>query len=91
MKILIAIFVLLITAAYSLPLKDLFNGYSVSYVIDSDEFKLDEKKEEKTNKLINCLTSKAILNPELVNPFSHFLFIKSQFLHQVETPPPDFI
>ncbi len=91
MKLLINILFLVITAAYTLPVKELLSKESVTCVYDMEDSKVDESKKEKAKEIV-CVYNmdSAFINP-LANPAQQAHIDKTQLLHQVETPPPDFI
>lgn len=91
MKVILSFLLILLTAAHILPLNELVNGHKTILLADSFEENIEETKKEKFRQTgFYFLLPETIFNSNTYN-LSGFIVDKSQFLHQVETPPPDII
>jgi carbonic anhydrase len=89
MKFFLSILLLLTTAFYVLPVKEiLIAGHSICSV-DIDEEKEESNKKEKAKELFSSSNIYTIIK-DTYSLTHHFLtFLVPVLLHTIETPPPD--
>lgn len=89
MKFIYTIFLLLITAAYILPVKDIIKGSPGISITDVAEEKEETKNKEKVKEFISFPVVEIILS---INDLSKYQSNNLSFpalSHTVEAPPPD--
>lgn len=89
MKFFLSILLLLTTAFYVLPVKEIFTtGHSIC-TVDMDEDKEENNKKEKVKELFSFSNINTVIK-DTYSCTHHFLtFLVPVLLHTIETPPPD--
>ncbi len=89
MKVLLSFFLLLQTAVYIMPVKELVNGYLVSCAAEFNDECFKGSKKEKADRAILLLYSIEKKNFTIYSSPLLYNIDNSQLPGQVEKPPPD--
>ena len=89
MKFFLSIFLLVTTAFYVLPVKEILTADHDICFADMDEYKEECKTKEKAKELFSCDNIYTIINDGFTfNHYCKYVGIPV-LMHTVETPPPD--
>ena len=89
MKIFLSISLLLITAFYVLPVKEILAASHDICIVDIDELKEESIKKEKAKEFFSFSTASSILTDRYNSIHQYVSFIIPALLQTIETPPPD--
>jgi hypothetical protein len=89
MKFILSILLLLTTAFYVLPVKELLNSGNDICFADMEKEKEDTNKKEKSKELFSFSTVYTIIEDTYSHSLSFLPFFIPVIQHTVETPPPD--
>jgi len=89
MRFVLSIILLLITACYILPVKEIIKAENISAVTDMDEEKTEHEKKEKSKELFSLFNSGFFINEANTSLHQHIIFSIPLTLHRVVSPPPD--
>ncbi len=89
MKFFLSIFLLLTTAFYVLPVKEILKEKQTMCNTDWDEVKEESNKKEKIKELFSFCSTCTIANDSYSSTCQYLSFIIPVLLQTIETPPPD--
>ena len=89
MKIFLSISLLLITAFYVLPVKEILAASHDICIVDIDELKEESIKKEKAKELFSFSGAYTFLNDKYNSTHQYVSFIIPALLQKIEIPPPD--
>jgi len=89
MKSVFSFLLLLTTAFYVLPVKEVLSGKQGICMTDVDDEKEENNKKEKSKELFSFSNAFTIVKHNHSNTFHYISFPIPQLLHTIETPPPD--
>lgn len=89
MKFILSILLLLTTAFYVLPVKELLTAGNDICVADMEKEKEDSNKKEKSKELYSLSTVYTIIKDTHSHSLAFLPFFIPVLQHTVETPPPD--
>ena len=89
MKFIYTIFLLLITAAYILPVKDIIKGSPGISITDVAEEKEETKNKEKAKEFISFRAVEIIISINDLSKYQSNKLCLPGLSHTVEAPPPD--
>lgn len=89
MKFIYTIFLLLITAAYILPVKDIIKGSPGISITDVAEEKEEIKNKEKAKEFIAIPVDEIFIPINDLSKYQNNKLSLPALLHTIETPPPD--
>lgn len=91
MKFFLSILLLLSTAFYVLPLKEILTGKQSICVTNLDEVKEEGNKKEKNKELFSFSNIYTIVNDSYSSTHHYISFTIPVLLQTIETPPPDLV
>lgn len=91
MKFFLSILLLLITAFYVLPLKDILKETESICITDLEELKEESIKKEKVKELFSFTRAYIIANDSYSSTHQYVTFILPVLVHTIEIPPPDLL
>lgn len=89
MKVILSFLLILITVAHVLPFNELVNSQRIAFAVDSKEDCIQDSEKEKNKQTTQFLSFVQPADNAFSTKFLHYLINKTEFMHQVESPPPD--
>jgi hypothetical protein len=89
MKFIYTIFLLLITAAYILPVKEFIKDTPGISITDMADEKEESKNKEKLKEFISVPAIAVFLPAKVCSRYQHNMLNLPTLFHTIETPPPD--